>query len=203
MASRALARIRSQELSKILPTRASGLSIMLPILMIACGFLGIAHSIEISFGVAVIAWLLIISSVLQLVHLYRCKGVGDTTWKALIAILYLGTGIYFRLNLDLGLAALTLALTGFFLNQGLIDTLSYVRDRRSYASVWLLISGVISLVLALMIWRHWPASSRRVADTLVGINMIMVGITRLMLTVANRRLPGEPYKAADGSFLVH
>ena len=38
-----------------------------------------------------------------------------------------------------------------------------------------------------MIWRPWPSSSLRVIGILFGTNMIMSGITRLMLTVAVRR----------------
>jgi uncharacterized membrane protein HdeD (DUF308 family) len=38
-----------------------------------------------------------------------------------------------------------------------------------------------------MIWRHWPSGSLWVIGTLVGINMIMSGTTRLMLALAVRR----------------
>jgi uncharacterized membrane protein HdeD (DUF308 family) len=37
------------------------------------------------------------------------------------------------------------------------------------------------------IWRHWPTGSLWVVGTLVAINMMMTGITRLMLTLAVRR----------------
>lgn len=164
--------------------RKSGLSIVLSLLLIVCGFLGILLPIEMSLGVViVIAWLLMISGVLQFVHVFRCKDVGGGTWRALIALLYLATGLYLRFNLGLGLAALTLALIAFFLSQGLIDTFAYVRTRKSGATVWLLFSGAITLVLALMIWRHWPSSSLWVVGALVGINMIITGTTRLMLSL--------------------
>jgi hypothetical protein len=44
----------------------------------------------------------------QLVHLFSCQGIGDGIWKALIAVFYLGTGLYLRINPGLGIAALIL-----------------------------------------------------------------------------------------------
>jgi len=47
---------------------------------------------------------------------------------------------------------------------------------------------VLTLILAIMIWRSWPASSVWVIGTLVGISMIFSGFSRLMLSVAARRV---------------
>ena len=38
-----------------------------------------------------------------------------------------------------------------------------------------------------MTWEHWPSGSLWVIGTLVGINMMMRGMTRLMLALAFRR----------------
>jgi uncharacterized membrane protein HdeD (DUF308 family) len=168
--------------------QVSGFSIVLSILLILCGFLAILLPIEMSFGVViVISWLLMISGAVQFVHALRCAGVGHTLWKAAVAVIYFVTGLYFRLNPGLGIAALTLALIMFFVAQGLIDIFGYLRTRNSGVSAWLLLDGLITLILGLMIWRHWPSSSLWVIGLLVGINMIMTGTTRLMLTVAFRR----------------
>jgi uncharacterized membrane protein HdeD (DUF308 family) len=39
-----------------------------------------------------------------------------------------------------------------------------------------------------MIWRTWPASTVWAIGTLVGISMLFSGISRLMLSLAARRL---------------
>ena len=44
------------------------------------------------------------------------------------------------------------------------------------------------LVLAVMIWSTWPSSAAWVVGTLVGISMFFSGITRLMLSLAARRV---------------
>lgn len=175
----------------------SGFSVFLSILLIVCGFLAILLPIEMSFGVViVISWLLIFSGVLQFIHVFRCKGIGNALWKALIALLYLVVGISLRMNPGLGVVTLTLVLIAFFVAQGLIDIFTYASIRKWRGSGWLLLEGVITLVLGLMIWRHWPSGSLWVIGTLVGINMIMTGATRLMVTLALRRAGDEMLRAA-------
>jgi uncharacterized membrane protein HdeD (DUF308 family) len=178
---------RSAEVLERFSKRVSGFSIILSILLIICGFLAILLPIEMSFGVVVvIAWLLMISGVVHFVHAIRCKGIGDGLWKGLVAVIYFLTGLYFRLNLGIGIAALTLALIAFFVAHGIIEIFGYFRSRKSGASGWLLVNGIITLILGLMIYRHWPSGSMWVIGTLVGISMIITGTTRLMLTIAIR-----------------
>jgi uncharacterized membrane protein HdeD (DUF308 family) len=168
--------------------RVSGYSIVLSILLIICGVLAIVLPIEMSFGVVIVAsWLLIFSALVQFVHLFRCRGFGHGLWKGLIATAYLATGVYLRLHPGFGVAALTLVLIMFFVIQGLIDIGIYFRTRKSGVSAWLLLDGLITLILGLMIWRHWPTNSLWVIGLLAGINMISTGITRLMLTIGIRR----------------
>lgn len=175
----------------------SGFSVFLSVLLIVCGVLAILLPIEMSLGVViVISWLLIFSGVLQFIHVFRCKGIGNALWKALIALLYLVVGISLRMNPDLGVVTLTLVLIAFFVAQGLIDIFTYVSIRKWRGSGWLLFEGVITLVLGLMIWRHWPSGALWVIGTLVGINMIMTGATRLMVTLALRRVGNEMLQAA-------
>ena len=171
-----------------LSKRASGFSIVLSVLLIVCGVLAILLPFEMSLGVVLlVSWLLIIGGIVQFVHVFRCQGIGDGIWKALIAIIYFVTGLYLRFNLRVGLAALTLVLIAFFVTQGLVDIFAYVRTRQSGMSRWLLFDGLITLLLGVMIWRRWPSSAIWVIGLLVGINMIMTGITRLMLSLGIRR----------------
>ena len=186
--------------------QVTGFSIALSILLIMFGVLAILLPIATSLGVVlVVAWLLMISGVVQFVHAFRCVGVGHTLWKLAVAVIYFLAGLYFRLNLGQGLAALTLVLAMFLVAEGLVDIVGYFRTRKSGVSGWLLLDGVISLILGAMIWNHWPSGSLWVVGTLVGINMMMTGTTRLMLTMAIRRatkLVGEAVKAGQRNDLA-
>jgi hypothetical protein len=52
-------------------------------------------------------------------------------------------------------------------------------------------NAIITLVLAIIIWRTWPANAGWVLGILVGFSMLFSGVSRLMLALAARRLASE------------
>ncbi len=167
----------------------SGKSIVWAILLIVFGFLAIALPLASSWGVVVvIAWLIVFSGGFQFIHAFQSHGVGHILWKLLVAILYLIVGFYFLLHPLLGVAAFTFALAIFFVVEGVFDLVAYFQSRGIPGSGWILFDGIVTLILGLLVWRQWPSSSLWVIGTLVGISMIFTGMTRLMLSLAARRL---------------
>jgi uncharacterized membrane protein HdeD (DUF308 family) len=172
-----------------LSSLGSGKSIVWAIVLIIFGFLAICLPFLTSWGVVlVIAWLIIFSGGFQFIHAFQSQGVGHILWKLLVAVLYLIVGIYFLLNPLLGVAAFTLALAIFFVLEGIFDLVAYFQARAMPGSGWILFDGIVTLILGLLVWRQWPSSSLWVIGTLVGISMIFTGMTRLMLSLAARRL---------------
>jgi uncharacterized membrane protein HdeD (DUF308 family) len=53
---------------------------------------------------------------------------------------------------------------------------------------WILFDGVISVILAFLIWTTWPWSTEWAIGTLVGVSMFFSGISRLMVSLAARRM---------------
>jgi uncharacterized membrane protein HdeD (DUF308 family) len=168
---------------------ASGWSIAWAIALIGLGVLAAALPWATSFGFAmIVGWLLVFSGAVQMVHAFQSKGIGHLVWKLLIAILYLVIGFYFLANPILGIAAMTLLLAIFFFGEGITDVAAYIQNRKLAGAGWILLDGVVTLILGFMIWSHWPASSFWAFGLLIGISMIMTGVTRLMITLAARRL---------------
>jgi uncharacterized membrane protein HdeD (DUF308 family) len=164
-------------------------SILLSILLIIFGFLAITLPTATSIGVALlIGWLVLLGGLVQFIHAFQSKGIGHIVWKLLVAVFYLAAGAYLIARPALGLASLTLALALFFVAEGVVDVVAYFSTRKSGGSAWMLLDGIVTLVLGLMIWNRWPGPSLWVIGTLVGINMLMTGITRLMMAVAARKL---------------
>jgi len=64
----------------------------------------------------------------------------------------------------------------------------YYLLRDEQASGWMLANGILALVLGGMIWLQWPSSSVWAIGTLVGVNLLFTGITRLMVGLTGRRL---------------
>jgi uncharacterized membrane protein HdeD (DUF308 family) len=163
-------------------------SIFLAVLLILLGILAIALPYATSFGIVrVLAWLIIFDGVTQLVQSFRAQGGGRTIWKFLVALLYIAGGIYLLVHPTLGLIGLTFAMAVFFFVEGVMELANYISTRASNGSQWLLLHGIASLLLGLVIWRRWPISSLWAVGTLVGIGMIMTGVTRLMMARAVRK----------------
>ncbi|HEY3705907.1 MAG TPA: DUF308 domain-containing protein [Terracidiphilus sp.] len=165
-----------------------GLSLTLSILLIVGGLLAIALAAETSIAVTIIlAWLLMIGGVVQAVHAFRSKGVGPILWKIVVALAYIATGLFLRMHLGIGLAALTLALIWFFIVEGVVSVVMFFSARQKGVSGWLLLDGLVTLLLGFLIWAHWPSGTLRIIGVFVGVNMLMNGMTRLMLTLAVKR----------------
>jgi uncharacterized membrane protein HdeD (DUF308 family) len=165
-----------------------GFSIFLSILLIVTGLLAILLAAETTIAVVIIlAWLLMIGGIIQFVHAFKSKGVGMTIWKIVVALAYFLTGLFLRMELGIGLAALTFALVFFFLIEGVTSLVAFFRGGKSGGSAWLLINGILTLLLGVLIWVHWPSSALWIIGVFVGFNLLMNGVTRLMLTLAVRR----------------
>jgi uncharacterized membrane protein HdeD (DUF308 family) len=169
-------------------SQTSKSSIWLAVVLIAFGMLAIALPAFVSVGVVrVLAWLLLFDGVAQLVYAFRSEGVGHIIWKVVVALLYLAAGIYLLTHPLLAVVGLTLVLGIFFCVEGVTDILGYLFGPKTEGSRWILLHGGITLLLGLIIWRRWPYSSFWVVGTLVGVSMVVTGVTRLMMAMAERR----------------
>jgi uncharacterized membrane protein HdeD (DUF308 family) len=165
-----------------------GWSIGLSILMIVAGILAIVAPPAAGVAVAIlVAWLLVFSGGAHLVFAWHTRTMGGFVWELLLGILYILVGAYLLSHPLVGLASLTLALAIYLFAEGLLEFILSLRLRPMPGWSWLLFDGVITLILAIMIWRTWPSSTEWVIGTLVGISMLFSGITRLMLSLATRQ----------------
>jgi uncharacterized membrane protein HdeD (DUF308 family) len=170
-----------------------GWSIGLGILMIVAGVLAIVVPPVAGLSVALlIGWLLIFSGGAHLAYAWRNRATGGLLWELLLGILYIFVGGYILFQPVAGLASLTLALALYLFIEGILECILSFRLRPMPGSGWLLFDGIVTFILAIMIWTTWPSSSEWVIGTLVGISMLFSGITRLMLSLAARKLLARP-----------
>jgi len=164
-------------------------SIVLSVLMIAAGILAICVPLIAGVAVtAIVGWLLIFSGLLHLAFAWRAGRAGGVLWELLLGIVYGAIGLYLLVSPVAGLASLTLAIALYLLLEGVLELVLSFQLRPAPGAGWLLVDGIVTLVLAVMIWSTWPSSAVWVVGTLVGISMFFSGITRLMLSVAVRRI---------------
>lgn len=166
-----------------------GWSIGLSILMILAGALAIVlPPIAGITVVLIVAWLLMFSGAVHLVFAWYTRTTGGLIWELLLGVLYVFVGAYTVAHPAAGLAALTLVLAAYLFIEGVLEFILSFQLRPMPGANWLLFDGIVTLILAILIWRSWPSSTEWVIGTLVGISMLFSGAARLSLSMAARRV---------------
>ena len=170
--------------------KSTGFPVGWAILLIIVGFFALALPFEAGIAIAiVVAVLVIVAGVAHLAGTFAARTTGGFFWRLLVGCAYLIAGVYLLLNPKLSLVSLTLALAVLFFVEGIFHIVTYFQVRSAPGSGWLLFDGIVTLILAVMIWRSWPASAVWALGTIVGINLLMSGFTRLMYSRAVRANP--------------
>jgi uncharacterized membrane protein HdeD (DUF308 family) len=179
--------ISSTQISPLTP-KSIGWSIALSVLLILAGLFAILIPPLSGLAVTLIfAWMMILSGITHFVFAFKTHTTGGVLWELLVGAIYLFTGVYLLLHPLDALFALTLILAVYLFFEGVVETILSFQLRPRHGANWLLIDGIVTLILAIMIWRSWPASTVWVIGTLVGISMIFSGFSRLMLSLAAKR----------------
>ncbi len=105
--------------------------------------------------------------------------------KGLLQFLFGGITILFGIAMFVtplrSMFGLTGLLMAYFVVDGLFAIFSGVRGRPQPGWGWMIVSGVASVVLAVLLWRQWPASGAYAVGMLVGIRLIFSGWSIAML----------------------
>ncbi len=172
--------------------KSVGWSIGLSVLMIVAGILAIASPMAAGIVISmVVAWLLVFSGGVHLVFAWYTRSTGAFLGELLVGILYICTGVYLLMHPVPGLMALTMALAIYLLLEAILEFFLGFKLRPLPGSGWLLFDGIVTLALAVMIWRAWPSSTEWAIGILVGVSMLFSGTSRLMLSLAARSVTSK------------
>jgi uncharacterized membrane protein HdeD (DUF308 family) len=163
-------------------------SIVLSAVMILAGMVAIAAPL--AAGIAVnlfVGWLLVFSGCMHLAFAWYRRSAGGFIWELLVGILYIVIGGYLLTRPVLGLESITIALAIYLFMEAILEFVLGLTLRPRRGSGWILFDGVVTLILAVMIWRTWPSSAAWVIGTLIGISMLFSGASRLAISLGLRR----------------
>lgn len=166
----------------------AGMSIGWAVIMIVLGFLAVVMPFTAGIAISIlVGWIIVFSGFAYLAYAFAARGAGAFLWRMLIGVVYVIGGGYLVFHPALALDSLTLVVAAIFFVEAVLDIVVFFQFRALSGSGWILFDAVVSLVLAYVIWRPWPSSSSWAIGTLVGINLIVSGLTRLMYSVAARK----------------
>jgi uncharacterized membrane protein HdeD (DUF308 family) len=135
-----------------------------------------------------ISWLLIFVGAVHVALAFHAHSGTSLGWKLLVGLAYIFIGGYLLFRPVVGVATLTLMLAFLFLVEGVLDFMLWWKSRSLDGALWILVDSLITLVLGGMIYVHWPSSSAWAIGTLVGVSMIISGVTRIMLSLAVKKV---------------
>lgn len=168
---------------------ASTWSVFWGVLLIILGVLAIAYPLLAAVAAStVLAWFITLAGIVHIIVAFHAHGAGSVIWRLLVGVAYLFLGLYLIMHPLLGVASFTLLLAILFFIEGVFNIILFFRLRSLGGSVWLLFDGIITLVLGLMIYMQWPGSALWAIGVLVGVSMITSGISRIMFSLAARRV---------------
>jgi uncharacterized membrane protein HdeD (DUF308 family) len=168
--------------------QATSISIGWGIAMILLGFFALCLPLAAGIGVSIaVGWIVVLGGILYAASAFAARGAGPFLWRALAGIVYVIAGFYLIFHPTLALASLTLAMALIFFFEGMMEIIAFIQHRALPGAGWVLFNGLVTLFLAYLIWRPWPNSSIWAIGTILGINLIFSGITRLSYSIAARR----------------
>jgi uncharacterized membrane protein HdeD (DUF308 family) len=168
--------------------QAAGASIGWGVVMIVLGFVALFLPLATGIGVSIaVGWIIVFGGIAYVASAFAARGAGSFLWRLLIGAVYVLGGLYLAFHPGLALESLTLAMAVMFFFEGVLETVVFFQLRALPGSGWVLFDGLVTLFLAYLIWRPWPGSSIWAVGTILGINLITSGFTRLMYSVAARR----------------
>jgi uncharacterized membrane protein HdeD (DUF308 family) len=169
------------------------LSLAEGIVMMVLGLLAIAVPEVATLAITLfIGWLFFIGGIFRAISVLQHRAMPGFVWSLSTAVLAILLGLILILRPIAGVLTLTIWLIVFFLIEGIAAIFLAIEHRRHLPSWgWVLLSGLVDLLLAFLIWDGWPSSAAWAIGLLVGINMVFLGLSLVMTALAARTMAPE------------
>jgi uncharacterized membrane protein HdeD (DUF308 family) len=159
------------------------------IILVVLGVLAIVVPPLATIAVAIfIGWLFLISGIAGLITTFGARHAPGFWWALLSAILAIAAGIVLLGWPISGAISLTLLLIVFFTIEGVLSIMYALEHKRELSGRWgwMLTSGIIDLILAVMIFAGLPGTAAWALGLLVGINMLFGGSSMIAMALHAR-----------------
>jgi len=103
-----------------------------------------------------------------------------------VALLSVAVGVLLLINPIAGLRFLTLALAVYLVLTGGFEILHAIELSAVKAWGFIMLSGAVSVMLGVLIWRQWPLSGHWAMGVMVGASFVVSGMGIVMLGLAGR-----------------
>jgi uncharacterized membrane protein HdeD (DUF308 family) len=138
----------------------------------------------------VIGWLLLVSGIFGLATTLWMRQAPGFWWSILSGVLGIVVGLLLLAMPVQGAVSLTLVLVAFFIIEGVASIMFALDHKRELSGQWgwMLASGIVDLILALMIFAGLPSTAAWAIGLLVGINLVFGGVALTSMALHARNV---------------
>jgi uncharacterized membrane protein HdeD (DUF308 family) len=166
-----------QSHSDMAPLRAKwGWIVALGVVYLLAGLVALGSVVMATVAsVFLVGVMMIIAGVAEVFSAFQVKSWGKFLLWALLGVLYIVAGFVTFENPLLAAALLTLILGASLMASGVMRIILAFGMKRQSPWIWVMLSGVITLLLGLLILAHWPVSSLYILGVFLGIDLVIAG----------------------------
>lgn len=162
---------------------------VLAVICIIGGFLALLNPFAATIlAVTLAGWIFLIQGVVQVVHAFRVRDWPGFFWSLGLGVLSLLVGFVLVADPLAGSVSLTLLVAVLFLLTGAAKIMFSLSLKPASGWVWVLVSGLVSVVLGAMILAGLPASAATILGLLLGIELVSNGVLFLFVALGLRKL---------------
>jgi uncharacterized membrane protein HdeD (DUF308 family) len=157
------------------------------VVLVTLGIVGSGNLFAVSVATTFLVGLLMVAyGVVEVIQAFRHRKWTGFFLFVIGGLISIVAGVTIWSNPVSGAAVLTLVAAMYFIALGTVRALGALSARHP-AWGWGLANGIISVILGVMIWNRWPASSLWVIGLFVCIDMIFQGWNYIMMALVARR----------------
>jgi uncharacterized membrane protein HdeD (DUF308 family) len=154
-------------------------------------FLGLlALSSPLLFSLLIVQLLGVFALASGLISLFLAvfgKNVVPRGLNIIFALVHIGAGLALLSCVRSGLNLITLVFAVYLMVEGIFSIFGAFKIREHRGWIFMLLSGIATLVLGLMVYAHWPSNSAWILGFFFGISLLFNGFSQLMLGLSASR----------------
>jgi uncharacterized membrane protein HdeD (DUF308 family) len=133
----------------------------------------------------VLGWLFLLSGVMGLITTFWMRQAPGFWWSLISAVLGVAVGALLLTRPISGALSLTIVLVVFFVIEGVASIMFALDHKRELSGQWgwMLVSGIVDLVLATLVFGGLPSTAAWAIGLLVGINMVFGGAALIAMAL--------------------
>jgi uncharacterized membrane protein HdeD (DUF308 family) len=176
--------------SELEPLRAkSGWIVALGAVYVIAGLVALGSVVMATVAtVFLVGIMMLIAGAAEVINAFQIKTWGKFLLWILLGALYIVAGFVTFENPLLAAATLTLLLGIALLASGIARIVLAFSMKAAMSWIWVLLSGVVTLLFGLVILAHWPVSGLYILGLFLGIDLVLAGASWIGIGLGLRRL---------------